>query len=227
MLAWHNSGSQAAVLLARPSTGDSDPPWLRWGKALMALSQNGLTYSDNPFDRERYEYMHRIAAEMLAEGSGDTIEQIEAFFSGEVGHATPKVDVRGVVFKDEAILLVKERADGLWTVPGGWADIGESPGAGAAREVWEESGYKVRPVKLLAVYDRNKHNHPPHQFHIYKLFYLCELTGGEAVSSIETDGVGFFREDEIPPLSTGRVTREQIARFFEHYRHPEWPTDFD
>lgn len=205
----------------------NEPRWLEWGKALMAIAQNGLEYSQNPYDRERYEQVREIAAEIVSHGAAEKVDVVRDLFSREEGHATPKVDLRGVVFQDEAILLVKERSDGLWTLPGGWADVGESPGDGTAREVWEESGYRVRPVKLLALYDRRKHAHTPHKYHIYKIFYLCELLGGEATHSIETDGVGFFKEDEIPPLSTGRVTAEQIARFFEHHRHPDWPTDFD
>jgi ADP-ribose pyrophosphatase YjhB (NUDIX family) len=145
-----------------------------------------------------------------------------------VGHATPKVDVRGVVFRDEAILLVRERADGRWSLPGGWADVYDSPSEATVREIWEESGYRTRAVKLLALYDRTKQGHTPMPFHAYKVIFQCEITGGEPQGgSVETDGVGFFREGELPELSISRVTAAQIARFFEHLRHPEWPADFD
>lgn len=153
--------------------------------------------------------------------------------SGEEGYATPKVDVRGVVFRldpssgRDSILLVRELRDGLWTLPGGWADVDDSPAEATVREVYEESGYQTRAVKLLACYDRNKHGHPPYGFHIYKLFFQCEPLGGEASGSIETADAAFFCEDGIPALSLPRVTPEQIARFFAHRRHPEWPTDFD
>jgi len=152
---------------------------------------------------------------------------VVGLFATESGYATPKVDVRGVVFRDDAILLVQERRDGQWTLPGGWADVNDSPAEATEREIWEESGYRARAVKLLACWDRNKHGHPPYGYHIYKLFFQCELLGGEPTESTETADVGWFREDEIPPLSLPRVTPAQIARFFEHYRHPEWPTDFD
>ncbi len=203
------------------------PQWLDWTQRLQAIAQTGLHYAQNPFDIERYEQVREIAAEMASTFSDADVDSMRALFAGEVGHATPKVDVRGVVFRDDAILLVRERSDGRWTLPGGWADIGESPGRAVVREVYEESGYRVRAVKLLAAYDRNKHPHPPYPFHAYKLFFQCELLGGEAMTSIETDGVGFFRENEWPELSVARVTPGQLARFFQHLRHPEWPTDFD
>jgi ADP-ribose pyrophosphatase YjhB (NUDIX family) len=155
------------------------------------------------------------------------LSYVRNLFAGQVGHATPKVDVRAVVFRDDAILLVRERAEGRWTLPGGWADINESPSEAVVREAYEESGYRIRAVKLLALYDRNKHAHPPYPFHAYKLFFQCELVGGAPVQSVETDSIGFFREDELPELSLMRVTPAQIARCFEHYRHPDWPTDFD
>ena len=135
--------------------------------------------------------------------------------------------MRGAVFQDDAILLVKERSDGLWTLPGGWADINESPRQCVEKEIWEESGYRATAVKLLAVYDRNLHLHPPIPWHTYKLFFLCQLDGGAPAHSLETNGVGFFREDELPPLSVMRVTLEQINRMFDHARHPDWPTDFE
>jgi ADP-ribose pyrophosphatase YjhB (NUDIX family) len=204
-----------------------EPKWLEWAQRLQAIAQNGLTYTQNPFEIERYEHIREIAAEIMAAQSDLYVNHIRDLFADQAGYATPKVDVRGVVFRDNAILLVKERRDGLWTLPGGWADVNDSPGEATVREVYEESGYQTRAVKLLACYDRNKHGHPHHAFHIYKLFFRCELLGGAPSQSFETDGVGFFSEDEIPPLSLPRVTPAQIVRFFEHYRHPEWPTDFD
>jgi len=204
-----------------------DPRWLEWARRLAALAQSGLAYSDNPFEIERYRAIREIAAEMVAGGSGLELERVRRLYEGEAGYATPKVDVRGIVFRDERILLVKERLDGRWTLPGSWADVDESPAEAAEREVREESGYRARAVKLLALYDRRRHGHPPYLFSIYKLFFLCDLLGGEPATSIETDAVGFFAEDSLPELSTPRVTADEIARFFEHYRHPEWPTDFD
>jgi ADP-ribose pyrophosphatase YjhB (NUDIX family) len=201
--------------------------WLEWAQRLQALAQNGLIYAQNPFDVERYETVREIAAEIVAVHSGVDLDYVRNLFAGEVGYATPKVDVRGAVFQDDTILLVKERQDGLWTLPGGWADVSESPSAAVVREVYEESGYHTRAVKLLALYDRNRHAHAPFPFHVYKLFFHCELLGGEPAQSVETDGVGFFHEDEIPELSLLRVTPAQIARLFEHHRHPDWPTDFD
>ena len=201
--------------------------WLEWAQRLQALAQNGLIYAQNPFDLERYEAVREVAAEMMATHSGADLDYVRQLFAAEVGYATPKVDVRGAVFQDDTILLVKERQDGLWTLPGGWADVSESPSAAVVREVYEESGYHTRAVKLLALYDRNRHAHAPFPFHVYKLFFQCELLGGKPARSVETDGVDFFREDELPELSLLRVTPAQIARLFEHYRHPDWPTDFD
>jgi ADP-ribose pyrophosphatase YjhB (NUDIX family) len=204
-----------------------NPKWLEWAQRLQAIAQNGLTYAQNPFDRERYETVREIAAEIMAAHSGVELGYVRNLFAGDVGYATPKVDVRGAVFRDEAILLVKERQDGLWTLPGGWADVGESPSEAVVREVYEESGYHTRAVKLLALYDRNRHAHAPFPSHVYKLFFQCELLGGDPALSLETDGVAFFREDEIPELSLLRVTPTQIVRLFEHYRNADWPTDFD
>jgi ADP-ribose pyrophosphatase YjhB (NUDIX family) len=207
------------------------PKWLQWAQQLQAIAQTGLAFTQNPFEVERYEQVREIAAEMMAAQSELPPQPIRDLFADQAGYATPKVDVRGVVFDRPGsapkVLLVKERRDGRWTLPGGWADVNDSPAEATEREVWEESGYRARATKLLACYDRHKHDHPPHAFHIYKLFFLCALEGGAPKTSIETAGVGFFGEHEIPPLSLPRVTPAQIARFFEHYRHPEWATDFD
>lgn len=204
-----------------------DLRWLEWGKQLQAIAQNGLTYTDGPFDRERYKLLQAIAAEILATYSNVEPSYVLDLFANELGYATPKVVVRGAVFRDDKLLFVKERLDGCWTVPGGWADVGESPGEAVVREVYEESGYHTRAIKLLAVYDYNKQGYPPQRDHIYKLFIQCELLGGSPSKNLETDEVGFFSEHEIPELSMTRVIPAHITRLFEHYRHPEWPTDFD
>ncbi|MGC9947025.1 MAG: NUDIX hydrolase [Bryobacteraceae bacterium] len=203
------------------------PTWLDWARRLQAIAQTGLAYSPNQYDLERYEAVREIAAEMLAQGSASPIAPIRGVFAGQAGYATPKVDVRGAVFREDRILLVLEREDGGWTLPGGWADVGESPADATVREVREESGYQTRAVKLLALYDRNRHGHPPIPFHAYKLFFRCALIGGEAAASHETSAVDWFAEDGLPALSTSRVTAAQIHRFFEHSRNPPWPTDFD
>jgi ADP-ribose pyrophosphatase YjhB (NUDIX family) len=207
---------------------DPEPKWLKWARQLAAIAQNGLTYTENYFDRERYEQVRQVAAEMMAEQSGADFRKVLDLFSGDVGYATPKVDVRGVVFREDHILLVKEREDGLWTLPGGWADVNESPREAVVREVIEESGYHTRATKVLAIWDREKHPHtPPFPYHIYKIFILCELTGGEAAASPEIEQVAFFPENGLPDLSISRVTPGQIARLFEHHRHLDLPTDFD
>jgi ADP-ribose pyrophosphatase YjhB (NUDIX family) len=204
-----------------------DPIWLEWAKQLQAIAQTGLTFANNDFDRQRYTSVRAIAAAMVASGSGVEPQLLDEFFAREQGYATPKVDVRAAVFRDDRILLVKERADGRWTLPGGWADVGDSPGAAVEREVREESGYEARAVKLAAVYDRNRHGHTPFLFHIWKLFFLCEITGGSARPSIETEAADFFAADALPPLSAGRITAAQIAHMFEHHRDPARPTSFD
>ena len=205
------------------------PDWLRWARRVQALAQNGLTFSSDPFDTERYAALRDVAAEIVAAHTELSIDTVRELFAGGSGYATPQVDIRGAVFRDDgALLLVRERSDGAWTVPGGWVDVGESPSEAVAKEVREESGYVVRATKLLAVLDRDRHGHPPFAHQVYKLFLRCEVLGGDAAApGVETDGVGFFGPRHIPPLSLTRVTPGEIARLFEHYEHPEWPTDFD
>ena len=180
-----------------------------------------------PFNIERYTAIQRIAAEIMETYTAADMASIQGLFDAEIGHATPKIDVRGVVFKDGRILLVKERADGRWSLPGGWADVYDSPADATVREVFEESGYRTRAVKLLALLDRAKQGHPPSPYHSYKAFFLCELLGGAPQTSMETDGVDFFAQDALPELSIDRVTSDQIARLFEHLRSPDLPADFD
>lgn len=194
---------------------------------MRALAQNGLTFTRDPFDRERYRELQRLAAELLAGELQIPPAQAEALWSGEEGYATPKVDVRGGVFSGDRVLLVRERADGKWTLPGGWVDVNDSPAAAVEREIREESGYTARAVKLAALIDRRRHPHPPSVHHIYKLMFVCELTGGQATTSSETDAVGFFPVAALPELSTGRVLAPQIARLYEHHLDRDLPTQFD
>src|SRR5439155_4200252 len=188
-----------------------------WARRLQAIAQNGLTFSRDPFDRERYEEVRSIAEAIVAYHSGLDDAPIHDLLRGEQGYATPKIDVRGAVFHENRLLLVREKADGLWTLPGGWADVGDSPAQAVVREIREESGFETKVAKLVALYDRTKHGHPPMLFHVYKAFFLCDLVGGSASVSHETSEVGFFGRDEIPSLSTARVTVRQVDRLFEHY----------
>lgn len=205
-----------------------DPNWLDWAKRLQAIAQNGLTFAEDHFDVERYEQVRQIAAEMLAAKTGAKTQDVLDLFVREKDYATPKVDVRGAAFREGRILLVKECSDGKWALPGGWADVGESPSESVEREVWEESGFTVKAKRLAAVYDRSKHPHRPlMHYHVYKLFFICEIAAGEATTSNETEEVAFFDENNLPELSITKTLPEQIARMFEYYRRPESPVYFD
>lgn len=206
-----------------------DDERLRWARELQAVAQAGLHYTESPYERERYGQVARVAAEMLAAQADLPVADVLQWNASDVGYATPKVDVRGVVFRDGRILLVREVQDGgRWTLPGGWADVNEPPSAAVEREIREESGFEAKAVKLLAVYDRETQGHrPPYARSIFKLFFRCEISGGEARASHETSGADFFAEDATPELSEARVLPKQIRRFFEHLRDPSLPADFD
>lgn len=198
-----------------PVMGDESEQLMEWARELRAIGQTGLNYSDSEYERERYERVRRIAADILARAS--TLEPGEAveLDAADFAYLTPKVDVRGVVFRGDRVLLVREVADeGRWTVPGGWADVNDAPSEAVVREIAEESGYEARPVSLLAVYDREKQGHvPPYPVHVYKLFFHCEITGGSPATDHETSGVGFFDVDDLPELSVARVTEAQLRQF--------------
>jgi ADP-ribose pyrophosphatase YjhB (NUDIX family) len=218
----------------------SIPDWLRWARQVQSIGQTGLAFVKDPFDRQRYEALRALAAEIVeriaSRGQPEpTIAELASMFAAGAGYATPKLDVRGAVFRIEpdgepAILLVKERSDGCWTLPGGWVDVGETPSYAVQKEVREETGYEVRAQKVLAVLDRDRQGHPAYVHSVWKVFMLCEIVGGEMApdgDGIEIDEVGFFREGAIPPLSLGRVQPAQIARMFAHQRAPHLPADFD
>jgi ADP-ribose pyrophosphatase YjhB (NUDIX family) len=194
---------------------------------IQAIAQTGLAYAQNDYDAERYRELREIAAALMAGPEADVAALAAGLFAAERGYATPKVDVRAAVFRDGRLLLVREASDGGWTFPGGWAEVGQSAAESVEREVREESGYRVRAVRLLACWDREKHPHPPIPFHSYKLLFLCEIVGGAPAASAETTAVGFFTEEEIPPLSTTRTLSEQIRFAFAAQRDPAAPTAFD
>lgn len=199
---------------------------LEQARRLLAIAQTGLHYSTGQFDTERYREIAGIAHAQLGEIADMSTEEVAELFSREEGYANPKVDVRCAVFdENDRVLLVREVSDGRWSLPGGWADVGATPAENAAREVREESGYIVRVARLLAVWDMQRHSHPPSLFHIWKLVFLGEIVAtGEFVGG-ETDGVGFFDLDALPALSLGRVLPEQLHRLDELRRRGD--VEFD
>jgi ADP-ribose pyrophosphatase YjhB (NUDIX family) len=205
-----------------------EPQWLLWARELQAIAQTGLTFGNDRYDLERYQRLRAIAVEMLAVNSNTPIEQVRDLFAQDVGYPTPKIDVRAAVFRDERILLVREIGDGRWTLPGGWADVNQSAQECVEREVKEESGFDARAIKLAGIYDyRRQGNASSHPYSIYKLFFICELLGGEASASLETSAAEFFARDQLPELSLGRTNPRQIERMYEHRHRPDLPADFE
>jgi ADP-ribose pyrophosphatase YjhB (NUDIX family) len=206
---------------------DRRPDWLRWAQRIQAIAQTGLTYARDPFDHERYEELRRIAVEMASSSLAASPEEVRVAFATSLGYPTPKVDVRAVVFRAGDLLLVRERRNGRWTFPGGWADAGDTPSLAAERETLEESGYRVRAEKLLALLDKSRHEHPPSIDYTYKVLVGCRLEGGEPATSHEIDGVGFFARSGLPELDLDRTTPGQVELAWAHLADPARPTDFD
>jgi ADP-ribose pyrophosphatase YjhB (NUDIX family) len=223
--------SAIAVSSSTPNSlppAEAEPRWLSIAREMRALAQTGLTFTLDRFDRQRYLRLQELAAQLMAQGSDPDYDTLVTLLHQETGYATPKIDVRGAVFVDGKILMVREISDDRWTLPGGWADVNQSARECVEREIAEESGFTARALKLAAVRDYLKSGHPPrHIDSIYKMFFLCEITGGKPKPSDETSEVGFFARDVLPPLSLGRTTAPQIERMFQHFEHPELPTDFD
>src|SRR5215217_8901712 len=202
------------------------PKWMDWAREIFSLSQSGLTYSGNEYDIERYTRLQAITAEIIASESEMTKEFVLDSFSMQAGYITPKVDVRGAVVQDGKILLIQERADDKWAMPGGWADLGNSPASVAEREVWEESGFRVKAEKVLAVIDANRIE-PFEFYHAYKIIFLCTLLEGEPRISHETLAVDFFDLDHLPPLSVYRTNENMVREVFAHIQDPHRATAFD
>jgi len=193
----------------------ADFTWLSVARRVQAIAKTGLHYTESDYDRERYQELYELSLKMLGEWSDTKIAKAKAFFNADSGYITPKVDVRGIVFRGDTILMVHEKQDGKWALPGGWADVNYSPKEVAAKEVWEEAGLEVSPIKLLGIFDKLKHAHPPDPIHAYKLFILCEENGGSLQTGSETLDAGFYSLDQLPELSTERNTYEQIRFMFE------------
>ena len=203
------------------------PAWLRWAREIQAISQIGLYYSKNQYDEVNFSRLMEIAAEMAAAHSDLDQTTAMTVFGSQPGYATVKVDVRGALVRDSQLLLVKERRDGRWCMPGGWADVGETPSEMVSREVWEESGFTVVPERVVGVYDANRAGRPLSFFHAYKILFLCRITGGTARPSEETEAVEFFDFETLPPLSSPRTTMRHIEDLQRCLHNPDQPTVFD
>jgi len=199
------------------------PFWLEQIKQIMAIAQSGQFYSKNPFETERYNNLLALAQNLLQHYTGHDFESLNHAFIEGKGYVTPKVDVRAIVFKDGKMLMVKEKTDGCWCPPGGFADVGYTPFEIAVKETLEEAGITVKPLRLLAVMDKKCHNHPPSFYYIYKIFVLCEIISGELSASLETDDAAYFELDQLPELSKDRITKEQINIIMERVKYLDTP----
>ncbi len=203
------------------------PRWLEWAREIQQLCQTGLTFSQTNYETERYHRLMEIAAEIVESHTDHTMESLTENFLAQPGYATAKIDVRAAIIRDGKILLVQERMDQKWCMPGGWADVGEIPSEMVAREVLEESGFVVVPKKVIAVYDANRGGIPLEFYHAYKIIFLCDITGGEARASDETMDVGFFSFDDLPPLSSARTNEKHLAEIQAHLKDQNRPAAFD
>lgn len=203
------------------------PRWLTWAREIQALAQTSYHFSENDFQRQRNQRLMEIAAEIIGEYANLAVTPLSKAFCSQVGYATPHIDVRGAVFKNEKLLMVKENQDGGWTMPGGWADVGDVPSEAAEREVWEEAGFRVKARKVIGVYDANRVG-PLEVFHAFKIVFLCDVLSGEARPSNETSEVAFYAEDEIPAVLSGERTRPRhIVDAFNACKDPGCMTVFD
>ena len=201
--------------------------WMKWAVELQSIAQAGLTYSKDEFDIERFERIREISAEILSRKSELNLEKVKGLFCNEEGYQTPKIDTRAAAFKDNKILLVKEKTSEEWSLPGGWMDVDESLRSNIIKEVKEEAGLDVKASRLIAVQDRNKHNTPIYVHGICKMFVLCDILGGKFEANIEISDSGFFSINNLPPLSMERNNKEQIEMCFKAYYDEKWEVLFD
>lgn len=205
---------------------DAETRWLDWAKELQFIAQAGLTYSHDPFDLERFERIREISAEIIAARSRLSLDEVKGLFCNETGFQTPKLDTRGVVFREGKILLVKEKTGG-WSLPGGWMDVNQTIRTNTEKEVKEEAGLEVEAERIIALLDRNRYNTPVYAYNICKVFVLCRVKGGEFKANSETVASGYFSLDELPPLSNDKTTRAQVKLCFEAVANNDWSPVFD
>ena len=208
-------------------SNDTMPKWLAWAREIQQLCQTGLTFSESQYDTDRYRRILEIAAEITANNTNSEKGALLDSFNSHVGYATPKVDIRAAIIKDNAILLVQEKMDNLWALPGGWADVGEAPSLAVTRETKEETGLDIKPVKIVGVYDANRDGRPLEFFHAFKIVFHCEVTGGSPTISDETLDVRYHSFDELPELSTARTDQKHIDDIRLIIANPSLPTIFD
>ena len=200
--------------------------WLELIIEIQSLAQSGLAYTNNAYDKERFERLRDISAEMLSMKSDLSLEKVKDLFCSEKGYQTPKLDTRAVIFKDDKILLVKEN-NGTWSLPGGWVDVLESVASNTVKEAKEETGLDVVPKRIIAIQDRNKHNKPVYAYGICKTFVLCEVIGGKFEKNIETIETNYFSLDELPLLAEAKTNKEQIEMCFKSVNDESWQVQFD
>ena len=198
---------------------------VEWAKELQSLAQAGLFYGHDIYDKERYQRIREIAAEMMLMKTNVSAEKISGLFCGDVGYQTPKVDTRAAIFQDGKILLVCEK--GKWSLPGGWCEFNLSPADNTLKEVKEEAGLDVAISRVIAVQDRDKHNPPPYAYSVVKIFYLCEMLGGSFTKNIETSESRYFLLEELPPLAEEKCNEEQIRMCFDACQSENWIVQFD
>ena len=200
---------------------------LEIAKRVQALAQNGLFYTESQFDRERYEELQELSVEAISLIGDQPVEKLDFHLENPFGYATPKVDVRAVIVREGKLLMVQEKEDNGWSMPGGWADVGFSPKEIAEKEAFEEAGVTVKAIRLIGIADKKYYTHPPSPFYIYKIFIHCEYLSGEPQINHETLDVGFFGKEEIPPLSPGRIAPEYIEKIFDYLENPGQPAWID
>ena len=194
---------------------------------LQSLAQAGLTYSKDKYDIERFERIREISAEILEEKSELSLDKVKDLFCNETGYQTPKLDTRAAIFKDDKILLVRERGSNKWSMPGGWVDVNQSIRSNTVKEVKEEAGLDVEAERVIALQDRNKHNIPPYAYGICKAFVLCRVLDGEFQVNLETDKSEYFDLDNLPELAIEKNTKNQIEMCFQAYKDKNWNVIFD
>ncbi|MFP4316550.1 MAG: NUDIX hydrolase [Desulfovibrionales bacterium] len=203
------------------------PQWLELAREIQAIAQKGLFSTNGYYDRLNYSHLLEVASRIVAGHTALEQEEVLQSFTAQPGYATAKIDVRGAVVRDGRVLLVQERRDERWTMPGGWADVGDTPSSMVAREILEESGFVAEPYRVVGVYDANREGRPMEFFHAYKIVFLCRITGGEPMVSDETMGVDFFDFDDLPPLSANRTSHKHLQDVQAHLADPSTPAFFD